>query len=556
MTIREDITNMISDSLKKAQSQGDLPQIDVESPSVDRPQDAGNGDYACSLPLKLARDMRMNPLQIAEKIVEGITVHDAIEKVWAARPGFINFTLKESWLADQVEDILEKESSFGNVTVGAGTRMQVEFISGNPTGPLHVGHVRGAVFGSVLSSVLSAAGYDIQREFYVNDSGNQIDQFSKTVLARYKQSYGEEAEIPPDGYVGDYMIDLAAEIKSEQGDKFLAMPVDEALTEIGDVGLNKMLDAIREDVTLLNVEFDEWFSERTLYKNGQYEHSMKTLRDSGHTNISEGAEWFTATSFGEEKDAVLIRNTGVPTYFASDVAYHYNKLVERKFDHVVNVWGADHQGHVARMRAVVEALGVAPERLTLAITQIVTLRRGGEVVRLSKRTGEIITLRELVDEVGADACRFFFLSRAPESQMDFDMELAKEQSNDNPVYYVQYAHARIASILRLAAERSIDHSDGDLSLLTHEAELALIRKMLQLPELIEMMARNLEVHHLPHYSQELANSFHWFYQNCRVVSGVEGDEEITKARLRLALSAKTVFARCLSLMGMSAPEEM
>ena len=334
------------------------------------------------------------------------------------------------------------------------------------------------------------------------------------------------------------------------------MPESDAAREIGTIVLAKMIDGIRNDLEQLRVRFDVWFSERSLYSNGQYDQAIKVLDEQGFLERREGAVWFASTALGEDKDNVLVRSTGAPTYFASDVAYHYNKFLERKFDRVVNIWGADHQGHVGRMKSVAGALGVPPENLTLIIYQMVTFKSREEVVRASKRTGNFITLRELVEDVGADACRYFFLVRSAESQMNFDLDLAKQESSENPVYYIQYAHARIASILRLAQERGIDYGDGDLSLLTDEAELALIRRILVLPELVEMMARSLEPHHLPHYTLELATAFHWFYQQCRVVSGVAGEEEITRARIKLVEAAKTVLARCLSLMSMDAPDYM
>jgi arginyl-tRNA synthetase len=556
MTIKDDLGQLVTNAIKDAQAKNMLPDASIDEVPVERPQNPEHGDFACSLPLKLARPMRMSPLQIAEKIVELMPKHEAIEKVWTAPPGFLNFSLKDSWLAGQVNTILESGMSFGNVDTGYGRKVQVEFVSGNPTGPLHVGHVRGAVIGSALANILQAAGYNVHREHYTNDTGNQIDQFGRSLYARYRQLFGQDAKVPEDGYVGEYMIEVAQVIKEEFGERFLNMPEQEASRELADTGLAKMLDAMQTDLGLLRISFDEWFSERSLYHKGQYEKTMALLRENGHVVERDGATWFASTALGEDKDNVLIRSTGVPTYFASDIAYHYNKFVERGFEQVIDIWGADHQGHVPRMKAAIAALGVPPEKLTFTITQIVTLRRGGEIVRLSKRSGEIITLRELVEEVGADACRFFFLSRAAESQMDFDMELAKEESSENPVYYVQYAHARIASILRLAQERGIDYGDADVSLLQHSAELDLIRKMLVMPELVEMMARSLEAHHLPHYAQELATAFHWFYQNCRVVSSVEGEEEITKARLKLAEAAKVVLARCLDLMIMTAPEQM
>ena len=550
------IAQLIKGALDDAQRSGVLPPAPPEDPAIERPQNPEHGDFACSLPLKLARPMRMNPMAIAEKLVSLIQVEGAIDRVWAAQPGFINFSLKQSWLVEQIDTIQEAGKAYGNVDIGAGCRVQVEFVSVNPTGPLHIGHGRGAVFGSALANILEAAGYEVQREYYVNDAGTQIHRFSQSIYARYQQALDREAELPSDGYQGEYVVELAQELKAAEGDRFLHMPEQDALLELGKIGLAKMVDAIRSDLELLGVGFDVWFSEHSLYDGDQYETAMKLLRDGGHLVESEGATWFASTALGEDKDNVLVRSSGEPTYFASDVAYHYNKFVERKFDRVIDVWGADHQGHVGRTKAAVNALAVPSEGLTLIITQLVTFKRQGQVVRVSKRTGDIITLRELVEEVGPDACRFFFLSRSPESQMEFDMELAKEESSENPVYYIQYAHARIASILRLAQERGIDHGDGDLSLLIHEAELALIRKMVELPELVEMMARNLEPHHLPHYAGELATAFHWFYQQCRVVSGAPEDAEITKARLRLVEAAKTVLARCLELMIMEAPERM
>ncbi len=555
-TVRGRVAQLVLDALREAQSEALLPAVEVEDAAIERPPSPAHGEFASSLPLKLARPMRMSPMAIAEQIAAKIAVEEPLGKVQVARPGFINFELLESWLAGQVEAIREAGEEFGNVGVGRGERVQVEFVSVNPTGPLHVAHARGAVIGSALANVLSAAGYEVEREYYINDAGNQMDKFNESLFARYQQLLGNTADFPEDGYLGEYMVDLASEIRAAEGDRFGDAPHADAIAELGEIGLGRMLDAIREDLEALRVEFDVWFSERSLYRRGQYDRSVALLRERGQFAEREGATWFDWEETGEPKQAVVVRTSGAPTYFASDIAYHYNKFVERGFDRVIDVWGADHQGHVARMKAVVDALGIAPERLTLLLNQLVTLRRGEELVRLSKRSGDIVTLRELVDEVGADACRFFFLSRSAESQMEFDLELAKQQSNENPVYYVQYAHARIASILRIAGERGIDYSDGDVSLLTHEAELALVRKALQLPEVVEMMALSLEPHHLPHYAGELATAFHWFYQKCRVLSGVEGEEAITKARLKLVDAVRVALARCLRLMDVEAPSEM
>ena len=560
MTLRDQIAELVKQALDAAQASDALPRVDIDDIAVERPQNVEHGDFATSLPLKLARPMRMNPMQIAERIAEklsnGSEGADLLQSATVARPGFINFTLKHSWLQGQVEAIRASGSGFGNIAVGEGKKVQVEFVSANPVGPLHIAHARGGVIGSALANILAAAGYDVTREYYFNDAGAQIGHFARTLRARYLQQCGRDAEVPEDGYHGEYMVDLAAEIFGEEGERFLDVEEADALDELGALGVAKFMARIREDLVRLRIEFDEWFNEKTLFVNGQFENSMALMREKGFVAELDNAVWFASTLLGDDKDKVLVRGNGIPTYFASDVAYHYNKFFEREFDRVINIWGADHQGHALFMRALVAALGLSEDRLALIINQLVTLKRGGETVRLSKRTGDIITLREVIDEVGADACRYFFLSKAAETQMEFDLELAKEQSQENPVYYIQYAHARIASILRLAEERGIDYADGDVSLLAHEAELALIRKMLELPELIGMMANNLEAHHLPHYASDLATAFHWFYQNCRVVSGVEGEEEISKARLKLVDAARVALARCLSLMVIDAPEKM
>ncbi|MBA7690970.1 Arginine--tRNA ligase [subsurface metagenome] len=470
-----------------------------------------------------------------------------------APPGFINFTLNSDWLTKQVDSILTAGESYGNIDLGKGSRVQLEFVSVNPTGPLHVGHGRGAILGSTLADVLAAAGYKVEKEYYVNDTGSQIDAFYRSLYARYQQCLGTDAEMPSDGYFGRYMVDLAEEIVAEQKDRFLSLPPEEALAQLGQLGLAKIMEQIKGDLELLRVSFDVFFSEKSLYDNGQYQKVMSLLQKGGYIAEKANATWFVSTALGEDKDNVVVRSDGSPTYFAADIAYHYNKFVERKFDKVINIWGADHQGHISRMKAVVAALGIAPERLEVIISQMVTLRRGEELVRVSKRSGDIIPLREVIDEVGADACRFFFVSRTADSQMDFDLELAKKQSADNPVYYVQYAHARIASILRLAEEKGIDCSDGDVSRLTTEPELTLIRKMLLLPEMIEVVALTLEPHHLAYYAQDLATVFHSFYMQCRVVTD---DETMTKARLKLVEAAQIVLARTLHLMGMNAPDKM
>jgi len=556
MIIRYLITELLEQAVKEAQERGLLPQGTLAEVTVEHPQNPEHGDFATGLPLRLARSVRLNPLEIAQSLVPLIPPAEVVERAWAEAPGFINFSLKAQWLKSRVDEILQEGEAYGSVDLGKGQRVQVEFVSVNPTGPIHVGHARGAVLGSTLAQILSAAGYQVTQEYYINDAGSQMEAFYNSLYVRYQQVFGRQADMPQGGYMGDYVMELAREIASEEGRKFLSMPSREAVEELGRIGLEKMLHHIREDMEQLRVHFDVWFRERSLYEEGQYQAALESLRQGNYLAEREGATWFVSTALGEDKDNVLVRGSGIPTYFASDVAYHYNKFMERGFSRVVNIWGADHQGHVSRMKAAVKALGIDPERLTIIISQMVSLRKGSEVLRLSKRTGELITLRELLEEVGTDACRYFFLARSPESQMDFDLELAKRESSENPVYYIQYAHARIASILRLAMERQIDYSDGDAFLLNHSAELDLIRKMILLPELVESMASHLEPHHLPHYAQDLATTFHWFYQQCRVVSSIPGEEAITKARLKLVKAASIVLGCCLHLMGMEAPQHM
>jgi arginyl-tRNA synthetase len=554
--VRDRISQLVAEAIDQARQEGVVQLETMPQILMERPSNPEHGDFATSLPLRLARATRINPLQLAEMLVARMPNSSEVERVAAALPGFVNFFLKNRWVQQQVEVVREAGDEYGNVEVGRQRRIMVEFVSVNPTGPVHVGHTRGAVLGSALANVLKAAGYDVTREYYVNDAGNQMDIFYRSVYARYQQALGYSVEFPANGYQGDYIQDLAREIIDAEGTRFLGMDEDQAIKQIGDLGREKMVANIRADLDLVGVNFDNWFSERSLFENQEYDRAMDRLREKNYLSERENAIWFNSSLLGDEKDNVVVRSTGEPTYFASDIAYHYNKFVERNFDQVIDIWGADHQGHVPRMKAAVEALGVNPDALTVLVSQLVTLKRGEETVRVSKRTGDFVTLNELVDEVGSDACRYFFLARAPSTQMEFDLELAKKESSENPVYYIQYGHARIASILSLAQERGLDWHAADVSLLNDPNELNLIRTMIRLPELVEQMARNLEPHHLPHFAMELATAFHWFYENCRVVSANPEDAEITLARLKLVESAQIVLRRTLELMGMSAPERM
>ena len=550
------VRDLVAEAVTQARQQGLLQLETMPEILVERPANPDHGDFATSLPLRLARATRINPLRLAESLAEHIPDSETIESVVAAPPGFINFRLRDSWVQQQVEVVREWGREYGNVDLGGQQPMMVEFVSVNPTGPVHVGHTRGAVLGSVISRVLAAAGYAVTQEYYVNDGGTQMEAFYGSVYARYREALGIEAELPSGGYRGDYVIDLARDIVDAEGDKYLNMPESQALKEIGDLVLEKMVALIRDDLARIGVSYDIWFRERDLYQDGDYQRTMDLLREKDYLAERDNATWFTSSALGDDKDNVVIRSSGAPTYFASDIAYHYNKFIVRGFPSVVDIWGADHQGHVPRMKTSAAALGIDPERLTILIYQMVTLKRGTQVVRASKRSGDFVTLRELAEEVGADACRYFFLSRTPSTQMEFDLELAKKESSENPVYYVQYAHARNASILKLARSQNIDWSRGDVTLLNDPSELALIRTMVRLPELVEHMARTLEPHHLPHYAMELATAFHGFYENCRVISSLPEDGQMTLARLKLVESAQIVFRRALELMGMNTPDRM
>jgi arginyl-tRNA synthetase len=554
--LSEDIAALAHEAIREAQESGDLPTFDIPQIPVERPRQDAHGDFATPVCLQLARLARMAPMRIAQIIVDRLPETSYVGNAEVAKPGYINFTLSEEWLARQVDEILVAGERYGDVHIGEGRKVQVEFVSANPTGPLHVGSGRNAAIGDALANVLAAAGYDVQREYYVNDAGTQMGLFAETLYARYAQALGQDESLPEGAYQGTYMLDMGQRAAREHGRKFLDMERTQALEALGDIGLEYALESIRTDLALMGVHYDRWFSERTLYSDGVFDQVMTLLRKGNHVLERDGAVWFTATGLGGDKDEVIIRSGGAPGYFASDIAYHYDKFVRRRFDWVINVWGTDHQGHVPRMHFLMQALGLEPERLSIVIYQLVTLKRGGEVMRLSRRRGDIVTLREVLEDVGTDAVRFFLLSRSAESQMDFDLDLAVEQSNENPVYYIQYAHARISSILRLAQERELHDDEGLVTLLVHPSELALIRRMLMLPEVVELAALNLAPHYLAHYAQDLAGQFHVFYRDCRVVSSDPADLELSRARIKLVRAARLVLARALHLMGMTAPEQM
>ena len=535
---------------------GDLPRTNISDAAIERPQNTDHGDFATSLPLKLASDMKMSPMVIAEILSRHLPKESIISASQVAPPGFLNLTLDPKWLFSQIHLIRNAKTAYGNLNLSKRKKIQIEYVSANPTGRLHVAHARGAVIGSALANLLKAAGHAVEEEYYLNDAGNQIEKFNKSLLVRYKQIAGLDIELPEDSYPGEDISDVAKTIWDEEGDRYLQLDESEAEISIGSKGIPKMIEGIKEDLESLRVQFDEWFSETSLYKQGQFETCMKSLNNKGLTTDRDGARWLVSTKLGEEKDNVLIRTSGTPTYFASDIAYHFNKFHQRNFAEVIDVWGADHQGQIGRLRSALDALEIDSTKLKIILVQMVRFKKGETSEKLSKRKGNVIPLIDLVNEIGVDACRFLFLSRSNESQLEFDLDLAKQQSSENPVYYVQYGHARICSILRLAEERNIDFSSGDVSILRDPTELSLINKMLELPDVIETSVGNLEAHHLPHYSMELATAFHTFYQNCRVVSSEKSDLPISKARLLLVDAARLVLGRCLKLMNMTAPDKM
>ncbi len=561
-TLRDQIAELMRVGLENVQQAGDLPHFDIPDVLVTASRHAAHGDYGCPVCMGLARVLRRAPLQIAQAVRPHIPTAAFIGEIEVAPPGYINFSLDEAWLARQVPVILDAGEQWGNLALGEGARVQVEFVSANPTGPITIGSARNAVIGDALASVLEAAGYVVEREYYVNDAGSKVRNFGGSIFSRYAALFGEHVPFPEDGYPGAYVTELAERAKAEMGCAYLEMDPADARRALGRWGIDRIIEGVREDMTQLRIHFDTWFSEHSLYESGLFDQMMGRLREGGYVVEYDGATWFRHPDL--DKDAVLIRSPQVipnpeerPTYLASDIPYLWNKLVVRGFDRAIYVWGADHHGDVPRVQAAAKALGVDVDRLVFIIYQMVTLRRGDEEIRMSKSSGEFITLRELVEEVGPDPIRFMLLTRTVDVTLDFDLELAVEQSDRNPVYYVQYAHTRIAGVLRHAVEEGWDPEVvGDPVLLQHPSEFDLIRKMLGLSEVIALAAEQMAPHHLTTYATELASLFHAFYRDCRIVSSDPADEALTEARLMLARAAKVVLARVLHLMGMDAPERM
>lgn len=554
MLIRDEIISLLEQALKSAEHAGAVSSVPNHTISVEHPNRQEHGNFSSNLPLKIQGLVKIKALDLAEIIIAHIPTHNAVERVEIAPPGFINFFLADKWVTQQAS-IIARDNSFGQIPIEGERSIQIEYVSANPTGPIHVGNGRGAAIGSSLANTFKFAGYQVQQEYYINDAGNQVLIFGQTLYARYLQAHGKEASLPDNGYPGSYMIDLAQEIKTQFGGDFLEQNNDSVIEEIGIIGIEILIKQIEIDLKQIGVEFDSWFSEKSLMEeNGQYGQIMSILTEKNQIAERDGAVWFTSSELGESKDNVLVRSDGTPTYYATDIAYHYQKFIDRKFDRVIDIWGADHQGHVSRLKAAIDSVGGNSEGLDVLLYQLVTLRRGDEIVPLSKRAGEIVTLANVVAEVGEDAARYFFLATGANQPMEFDLELAVKQSDDNPVYYIQYAHARISSILDLAAQQKLDAKNANTDLLIDPAEIKLIVSLLLFPEIVERVLSDLAPHHLAHYARELAASFHNFYGQCRVVQ-IE-DPELSSSRLLLLEATRNVLARILNLMGISAPESM
>jgi arginyl-tRNA synthetase len=586
--MKSQIADLVQRALHQLVSDGVLAAGQLRPPVVERTRDPAHGDFATNAAMVHGKAASLKPRDLATRLVAALPSSGLVAGVEIAGPGFINFRLADGAYQAVIPEILRLSHAYGRSDLGAGRRVQVEFVSANPTGPLHVGHGRGAAYGAAVADLLEAVGFEVHREYYVNDAGRQMDILGTSVWLRYLELCGEDLAFPSNGYKGDYVWDIAATLHRDHGDVyrhgvdevFDGVPADEpqggdkeahidaliarAKSLLGDnryrfvfeLGLNVILDDIRDDLALFGVEYQEWFSERSLVESGAVNKAIDRLRDAGHLYERDGAWWFRSTGFGDEKDRVVVRDNGQFTYFASDIAYHMEKL-ERGFDRVIDVWGADHHGYVPRVKAALEAMGAAAERLDVLLVQFAVLYRGGEKVQMSTRSGEFITLRELRKEVGRDAARFFYVMRKCEQHMDFDLDLAKSQSADNPVYYVQYAHARIHAVLRQAAEKAIDVEPttgaGNLDRLVEPHERDLMKSLSRYPEVVESAALNEEPHLVSHYLRDLANDFHTYYNAHQFL--VE-DAALRDARIKLILATREVLRNGLNLLGVAAPEQM
>ena len=590
--MKQQLASLIQTAINTLQAQDVLPADLTPKIQIDRTRDASHGDFACNIAMMIAKAAKCKPRDLAEQIVAALPASSQVAKVDIAGPGFINFTLTEAATFAVVSAVLEAGEAYGRSSIGDDKPVQVEFVSANPTGPLHVGHGRGAAYGAAVADLLAAVGFKVHREYYVNDAGRQMDILAASVWLRYLDLCGEntngELPFPINGYKGDYVWDIAATMHREHGDNFrhageivlTNLPADEpdggdkeqyidavitrakellddkAYRTVFDTGLNSILDDIRRDLEDFGVVYEEWFSERSLTESGTVGQAIERLKDAGHLYQKEGAWWFRSSDFGDEKDRVVVRDNGQTTYFASDIAYHMQKL-ERGFERVIDVWGADHHGYVPRVKAALQALGSDPKKLDVLLVQFAILYRGGEKAQMSTRSGEFVTLRKLREEVGNDAARFFYVMRKCEQHMDFDLDLAKSQSSDNPVYYIQYAHARVCSVLRQMEEKNLTHNSNNglanLFALTEPHEQALLTRLSRYPEVVEAAALNHEPHQLAHFLRELANDFHTYYNAHQFLVD---NTVLRDTRLCLILATRQVIANGLGLLAVSAPENM
>ena len=586
--MKHEIQTLLTQATTSLKNNGVIPSDFSPNIQLSRTKDRSHGDFACNLAMMLAKPAGKNPREIAQLLIDALPKHEQIDKVEIAGPGFINFFISQSNTLAIINTINTQAETYGLSNIGAGRKVQIEFVSANPTGPLHVGHGRGAAYGATVATLLSAVGFSVHREYYVNDAGRQMDILATSLWLRYLEHCGVEIIFPSNGYKGEYVKEIAEQLFA-QHDKNLMHPAnavyegisadepaggdkekhiddlinraktllgDDSYLQVFDLGLNNILDGIKEDLKAFGVEYDEWFSERSLANKGLIKQAVERLQKADYVYEKDGALWFKSTAFGDEKDRVVVRDNGQSTYFASDIAYHMDKM-ERGFDRVIDIWGADHHGYIPRVKAALQALGDDVDKLDVLLVQFAILYRGEQKVPMSTRSGSFVTLRELCEEIGTDAARFFYVLRKCEQHMDFDLELAKSQSSDNPVYYIQYAHARICSVFRQLDEKRITHdaqSGADnLSLLTETHETDLIKSLAKYPEIIEKAALNEEPHQVAHYLRELANELHTYYNAHQFIVD---DEKIRNARLNLISATRHVLHNGLKLLGVSAPESM
>lgn len=555
MNIMQEMQENLKTEIKQTVLQAELA-TEVEIPNIvlEQPKDKAHGDYATNIAMQLARVAKKAPRQIAEDIVEKLDKSKAsIQRVEIAGPGFINFFMDNHYLTELIPTILEQQENYGSSNIGGNEKVQVEFVSANPTGDLHLGHARGASVGDTLSNILEKAGFQVKREYYINDAGNQINNLATSVQARYMQALGKDFPMPEDGYHGADIIKMAEQLEKEFGDLLAGKSEEEQQAFFREYGLRFELDKLATDLQHFRVTFDHWFSETSLYEEGKIEPAIDLLREKGYIYEKDGATWFRTTDFEDDKDRVLVKQDGSYTYLSPDIAYHKNKL-DRGFDKLINIWGADHHGYIPRVRAAIQGLGYEADTLEVEIIQMVNLFENGEKVKMSKRTGKAVTLRELMEEVGIDAMRYFFVMRSADSHLDFDMDLAKSESNDNPVYYVQYAHARICTMLKQAEEKGIDFAEYDASLLISEKAQELLKKVGEFTEVIGDAAVNRTPHRMTQYIFDLAAALHSFYNAEKVINEAELDQ--TKAKLALMQAVRITLANGMKLVGVKAPEKM